>query len=57
MIVSHKHRFISVKTEKTAGTSIEAMLSPLCGPDDVVAPVHPPVEGTSRATPPARSSR
>jgi hypothetical protein len=45
MIVSHRHRFIFIKTEKTAGTSIEAMLDRFCGEDDVVTPVHPPVEG------------
>lgn len=39
MIISHQHRFIFIKTAKTAGTSIEFALSPLCGPDDVVTPV------------------
>jgi hypothetical protein len=38
MIVSHKHRFIFIKTKKTAGTAIEAALSELCGPDDVITP-------------------
>lgn len=45
MIVSHKHRFIFVKTKKTAGTSIEVHLSRICGPDDVVTVVDPPVAG------------
>jgi hypothetical protein len=43
MILSHKHRFIFVKTFKTAGTSIEVFLSQHCGPLDVLTPIHPPV--------------
>ena len=39
MIVSHKHRFIFLKTRKTAGTSIELSLRPHCGPDDIITPV------------------
>ncbi|MGH6866469.1 MAG: sulfotransferase family 2 domain-containing protein [Methyloceanibacter sp.] len=38
MIVSHKHKFIFIKTKKTAGTAIEAALSQLCGPVDVITP-------------------
>ncbi|MGA9444245.1 MAG: sulfotransferase family 2 domain-containing protein [Methyloceanibacter sp.] len=38
MIVSHAHRFIFIKTKKTAGTAIEAAISQLCGPDDVITP-------------------
>jgi hypothetical protein len=30
MIVSHEHKFIFLKTKKTAGTSIELALSALC---------------------------
>jgi hypothetical protein len=42
MIISHRHRFIFIKTEKTAGTSIELALARICGPDDVIsAVVHP----------------
>jgi hypothetical protein len=41
MIISHKHRFIFIKTEKTAGTSIEIALSKYCGPDDVITPIIP----------------
>ena len=39
MIVSHTHKFIFLKTKKTAGTSIELALSELCGPDDVITPL------------------
>jgi hypothetical protein len=45
MILSHKHRFIFIKTAKTAGTSIEVFLSKLCGPQDILTPIVPPVEG------------
>ena len=48
MIVSHEHRFIFVKTHKTAGTSIEIALSKFLGPADVVSPVSPRDEGTRR---------
>jgi hypothetical protein len=39
VIVSHEHRFVFVKTRKTAGTSVEIALSRVCGPDDVITPV------------------
>lgn len=45
MVISHQHRFIFIKTAKTAGTSIEAFLSRHCGPDDVFTTTRPPVEG------------
>jgi hypothetical protein len=44
MIISHKYRFIFVKTLKTAGTSIEVFLSQHCGPADVLTPILPHVE-------------
>ena len=44
MIISHKYRFIFIKTLKTAGTSIEVFLSQHCGIDDVLTPILPPVE-------------
>lgn len=39
MLVSHEHRFIFIKTRKTAGTSVEITLSRYCGPDDIVTPI------------------
>ena len=45
MIISHKYRFIFVKTRKTAGTSVEAYLSQHCGDSDVLTPIHPPLPG------------
>lgn len=41
MIISHEHRFIFLKTTKTAGTSIEIALSRFCGPQDVITPISP----------------
>lgn len=39
MIISHKHRFIFIKTCKTAGTSLEIALSKYCGEDDIITPI------------------
>ena len=39
MILSHEHKFIFLRTKKTAGTSIELALSDLCGPDDIITPL------------------
>ncbi len=41
MILSHRHRFIFIKTTKTAGTSVEIALSRLCGPEDIITPLAP----------------
>lgn len=38
MIISHKYKFIFIKNQKTAGSSIEAYLSGFCGDDDVLTP-------------------
>lgn len=45
MVISHEHRFIFIKTRKTAGTSIEVFLSGVCGEGDVLLPLRPPEAG------------
>lgn len=45
MIVSHHHKLIFIKTLKTAGTSIEMAIARQCGPDDIVTPIFPAVDG------------
>ena len=37
-IVSHRRRFIFVKTHKTAGSSLEVALAQFCGSEDVLSP-------------------
>ena len=46
MIISHRHKFIFLKTVKTGGTSVEIALSRYCGDEDVVTPISPADEPT-----------
>lgn len=45
MIVSHAHKFIYIKTYKTGSTSVEAALSAVCGPDDVLTEASEQLRG------------
>ncbi len=40
MIISHKHKFIFLKTHKTGGTSLQIALSRHCGADDIISRIH-----------------
>ncbi|MFK5879877.1 MAG: sulfotransferase family 2 domain-containing protein [Flavobacteriaceae bacterium] len=39
MIINHKYKFIFIKTQKTAGTSLEITLSALCTSKDIITPI------------------
>ena len=48
MIISHEHKFIFLKTRKTAGTSMEIALSRFCGPKDMITNISSTDEITRR---------
>ena len=45
MVLSHRFKFIFIKTGKTAGTSIEVFFSGVCGPEDILTPFSTPEPG------------
>jgi len=45
MILSHEHKFIYIKTYKTGSTSVEAALSGVCGPADVITEASEQLRG------------
>ena len=46
MIICHKHKFIFIKTRKTAGTSIETALANFCDDTDVITALSEEDEAT-----------
>lgn len=40
VIISHTHKFIFIKSFKTAGTSVESILSTHCSGEDIVTPLN-----------------
>lgn len=48
MLISHQHRFIFLKTQKTAGTAIEIALRGVMHPGDVITPISSADERLNR---------
>lgn len=49
MILCHEYRFIFLKTNKTAGNSIEIALSKFCGDRDIITPFSPEAQALREA--------
>lgn len=49
MIISHKHKFIFIKTRKVGGTSLEIAISKYLGSGDIVTPADPEDEELRRS--------
>jgi hypothetical protein len=45
LIISFRHKFVFIKTLKTAGSSIEASLNEFLGAEDIATPIFPEVPG------------
>lgn len=41
MILSKEHSFVFIKGKKVAGTSVEVLLSSICGSEDIITPITP----------------
>jgi hypothetical protein len=41
VIISHQHKFIYIKTYKTASTSLQVLLEKFCGEKDIITPIEP----------------
>ena len=45
VIISHTYKFIFFRTQRVAGSSVEAALSHICGGDDILTPAGEQVQG------------